>query len=301
MAISRVSDAQNFALISSRVSGLQARLAELRDQIATGRKFLRPEQDPLGASTVVRLRSSLSSLEQFKQSSKFGDDVLTAQFSALRDAKNLLDRADEIATQQSTTFRTPEDRLAAAEEVHGLLQSLTTLGNSTFAGRRLFSWLAQDSAQPFADPDNVGYTPATAFTGGTENFTVKVGPSAGEVVKVSSQGDDVFVPGLQGLYDLEHALRTNGDIPATFTQLKAGQDAIAIEQSSVGARQAVVKGRITQLTSLNGQEQVAMARTTDADVIQSITDLTQVQASLQALLSAASQIAQQNLSSLIRF
>ena len=182
-----------------------------------------------------------------------------------------------------------------------MLQSLTALGNSSFAGRRVFSWLAQDSSAPFADPASPGYDPLTAFTGGTNDFFIKVGPSAAERVRISSQGDDVFLPGLKGLSDLETALRSNGNIAATFTQLKAGQDAVARETASVGSRQGVLQGRLSQVASLTGQEQGALARTTDADLFQTISELTQVQTSLQALLGASSQIAEQSLASLIRF
>ena len=301
MAVTRISDAQNFDLINARVGALQVHLARLRDRVSTGRRFDTPDEDPLGASTVVRLRSSLASLEQYNQSAKFGDDVLTAQFGALREAKSILDRADEIATQQNTTFRTPEDRAAAAEEVHGLLQALTAIGNSSFAGRRLFSWLAQDSSAPFADPDSTGYNPATAFAGATNDFSVKIGPSASERVRVTTHGDGIFTAGLQGLHDLETALRTNGSIGGTFAQLKLGQNGVATEAASVGSRQGVLRGRLSQVRSLTGQEQIALARTTDADLIQTLSELSQVQTSLQALLGASSQIAQQNLSSLIRF
>ena len=301
MAVSRISDAQNFDLINLRVGELQVQAAKLRDRIATGKRFASSEENPLGAATIVRLRSSLASLDQYTQSAKFGDDVLTAEFSALREAKSILDRADEIATQQNTSFRTPEDHAAAAEEVHGLLQALTAVGNTTFAGRRVFSWLAEDASAPFDDPNAAGYDPATAYHGGANDFEVKVGPSASERVRVTSHGDGVFVAGLRGLSDLEHALRTNGDIGATFAQRKAGQDAVSTETASLGARQSVIKGRVSQARALTGQEQSALARTTDADLIQTISELSQVQTSLQALIGATSQLAQQNLSSLIRF
>jgi flagellar hook-associated protein 3 FlgL len=301
MAISRVSDAQTFGLINSRVGELQARLAQLRDQVATGRRFTTPDEDPLGASSVVRLRSSLAALDQYSQSAKFGDDVLTAQFSALREAKHILDRAEEIAVQQSASFRTPQDRVAAAEEVHGLLQALTTTGNSSFGGRRLFAWLAQDSAAPFTDPDAPGYDPQTAYTAVSSDFSVKIGSSASERVRITSRGDGIFVAGLQGLKDLETALRSNGNIPGTIAGLKTAQDVVAAEQASIGSRQGALKGRVTQITALTGQERGALARTTDADLFQSISELTQTQAALQALLGASSQLAQQSLSSLLRF
>lgn len=301
MGVNRTSDTQSFELLNARVQQMQLSLVKIRDKIATGQAFTTPDENPLGASTIVRLRSSLSSLAQYDESAKFGNDVLTAEYSSLRDAKSVLDRADEIASQQSTTFRTQADRNAAAEEVHGLLQEMTSIGNTSYAGRRVYSWLAQDGTAPFADPDSTGYDPSTAFTGGTNDFSVKVGPAAGERVRVTTQGGPVFTPALQALSNLEQTLRSGGDVASTFAGIKAGQDAVAGELASVGSRQNVLQGRISQVKSLSGQEQTALARTTDADLIQTISELTQVQTALQALLTATGQIAQQNLASLIRF
>lgn len=301
MGVNRTSDTQSFELLNARMQQMQLALVKIRDRIATGQAFTTPDENPLGASSVVRLRSSLSSLGQYNESAKFGNDVLTAEFGALREAKSILDRADEIATQQSTTFRTAEDKAAAAEEVHGLLQEMTSVGNTSYAGRRVFSWLAQDGSAPFGDPDAAGYDPSTAFTGGSEDFFVKVGPGSSERVRITTQGDATFVPALQGLVALEQALRANGDVSTTFAGIKAGQDAVAAELASVGSRQNVLQGRLSQVKSLTGQEQTALARTTDADLIQTISELTQVQTALQALLTATGQIAQQNLASLIRF
>lgn len=301
MAIDRVSDRQTFVLLNERVGTLQAQLATLRDRVATGKAHQTPDEDPIGAATTVRVQSSIGALGAYKDSVQFGNSVLGAQFSTLQQAKNLMTRAAEIATQQSTSLRTDAQRQAAAEEVHGILQAMTALGNTTYAGRRLYSWLAQDGTPPFADPDTPGYDASTAYTGATQSFEVKTGDTAQERVRVTTPGDQVFTASLQGLQALETALRTNGDVAGTATALQAGEDVLSSEAASVGGRQSALQDRLTQITSLTGQEQAVLTKVSEADLISTVSELSQVQTSLQALLQAAGQIFQTDLSSVIRF
>jgi flagellar hook-associated protein 3 FlgL len=301
MGLSRVSDAQTFAFFVDRSNRIQASIHTLQQQIASGQRITTPEDDPLAAGITARLDGTLAALGQYGQSSKFGSDVLGAEDQTLGDAEQSMVRAEEIATQQASSLNTPEERAAAAEEVHGLLQSLTADGNSEFAGRRIFGGLALDAPQPFADPDTPGYTAATAYSGSTQDFSVKIGSGAGERVRITTQGDTVFQSSLQALQDLETALRTpGGDVAGTLAGLKAGRSAIDAERASVGGRQAMLLGRSTQVNGVTLQEQSARATILDADLTKVITDLTQAQTALTALFTSESQLAQTNLANLLK-
>jgi len=300
MSVLRVSDAQTFNLLTERVGRLQVSLRTLQEQIVTGKQFFSPDENPLGAAQVVRLSSSLGALDEYSSSARFGTDVLGAEDSALGEGEQLLVRAEEIATQQASGLLSASDRTAAREEVHGLLQGLTTIANSELAGRRLFGGLALDAAAPFASPDSVGYDPATAYTGSTLDFYVTTGGSTGDRVRVTTRGDTVFTGSLQALADLENALATNGDVAGTLAGLATGRNALAAERASVGAREAELIGRTKHLTSRSQRELTVRSRVQDADIVGVISQLTQAQIALQALVSAAGQIAQTNLATLLR-
>jgi flagellar hook-associated protein 3 FlgL len=300
MSVVRVSDAQTFTLFAERAGRLQVSLRTLQEQIGSGKRLFSPDDDPLGAAQVVRLNSSLGAIDDYSSSARFGSDVLGAEDKALGEGEQLMVRAEEIATQQASGTLSPSDRVAAREEVHGLLQGLTTVANSELAGRRLFGGLALDAPAPFASPDSSGYTPATAYSGATQDFYVKTGGSTSDRVRLTTRGDTVFTGSLQALSDLENALATGGNVTATLANLSAGRDAIDGERASVGAREAQLVGRTDQLTSQNQTELAQRSRVQDADVIGAISQLTQAQIALQALVAAASQIAQTNLATLLR-
>jgi flagellar hook-associated protein 3 FlgL len=299
MALSRISDSQSFAFFVDRANKLQVDVRRLQEQIASGRRIVDVEDDPLGAGQASRLDSSLASLTQYDQTSQFGSGVLGTEDKALADAEQLMVRAEEIATQQSGNLVSPQERAAAAEEVHGLRQALTAIGNTEFSGRRVFGGLALDAPAPFADPDTPGYTAATAYTGSTQDFSVKVGSGSGERIRITTRGDTVFQGSLQALEDLETALATNGNVAGTAPALAAARGSVDQERASVGARQSALLGRSTQVTGVKLQEQEQRANVVDADLVKVITDLTQTQTALQALFTAQSQLTQTSLVNLL--
>ena len=302
MTISRVSDAQSFSLLVDRTGQLQVSLQTLEQEVASGKRLFTPDDDPLGAAAAARAHSSLAALAQYGSASSFGTDVLGAEDKALGEAGQILVRAQEIATQQASSILSPAERAAAREEVHGLLEGLTSLGNSELGGRRIFSGLALDGAVPFAAvPDDVsGYDPTKAYTGSAQEFSVKVGGASSERVRITTRGDAVFGSSLQALKDLWTALDTNGDTAGTLAGLAAARDDLSTERASVGARQAELVGRTSQVKSLTVEQQKALSEAEDADLVAVIARLTQTQTALQAALTAGAAIARTSLVDLLR-
>ena len=300
MALSRVSDAQTFSFLVERAGRLQVSLRTLQEQIASGKRLLGPEQDPFGAAQVVRLEGDLAALGQHAEASRFGRDVLGAEDDALGEAEQVLVRAEEIATQQASDLLGPEERAAAREEVHGLLEALTALGNSELAGRRLFGGLALDAPPPFADPDTPGYAPSTAYGGSTQEFSVKVGGGSSERVRVSTRGDAVFQGALEALGTLDSALATGVGVAGTLTGLAQGRATLAAERASVGVRQAQLVDRTHQVGGLVIQDQGALSRVQDADLVAVISQLTQAETALRATLAAGARLAETSLVNLLR-
>jgi flagellar hook-associated protein 3 FlgL len=297
--ISRVSNAQVFELITRRSGALEVEIRKLQEAVSSGQRFQSVVEDPAGAAIAVRGRGSLAALAQHSSSSSFGSDVLGAQDKAVGDAVNLLVRAEEIASQQASGLISPADRVAAAEEVHGILQALTTIGNTELSGRRIFGGLALDAPAPFTDPDVGGYDPITAYTGSPQTFSIKIGSGASERVRISTAGDAVFQDALVGVKALEDALATNGDVAGTLAGLATGRSTLLAERASVGARQGQLIERIDQVGGLRIREQQRVASVLDADLIDAISQLTQLQTALQATLASGSRIAQTSIASLI--
>lgn len=297
--IGRVSDANTFEFFQRRSVQVQVDIRRLQEQILSGRRLLASSDDPLAAGQVVRSNASLQALAQWDENSEFGVEVLHAQDQSLGEANDLLVRAEEIASQMASGLYSPAQRAAAREEVHGILQGLTTLGNSELAGRRLFSGLALDAPEPFTDPDASGYTAAAAFTGSTHEFETTIG-NGGDRVRLTTNGGTVFGGALQAVEALEQALATNGDVGGTLAGLGTARDGLAAERASVGARQAQLTTRASQVKGLTAQEASVRADARDADFVVVATQLAQAQTALQALLAAAAQMKDNSLVGLLQ-
>jgi flagellar hook-associated protein 3 FlgL len=49
------------------INNSQSSLSDIQTQLATGKKLLRPSDDPVGASQVVRLTEELDKITQYKR------------------------------------------------------------------------------------------------------------------------------------------------------------------------------------------------------------------------------------------
>jgi flagellar hook-associated protein 3 FlgL len=297
--LGRVSDAMRLRLLVEGHDRLQSRLLSLQSQLATGRRIVAAADDPVGAAAVLRASGALAALAQYDDSTGFGLSVLGAADGALADAGELLVRAEEIASALASGTHGPTARAAAAEEVHGLLQALTAIGNRTLAGRRLFGGLAEDAVAPFHDPDAAGYDPAAAYAGSPYEFQLRIG--AEETMRLSTNGGAVFGEAIEALAALAAALRTpGGDVAATQAALAGGRERVSAERADVGVRQTRLLAHRSALAQDTIEETARRSGIEDADVVAVVTELAQVEQALQVLLAAYGRDRDAGLASLLR-
>src|SRR6478609_10473603 len=75
------------------------RLAKVREQLATGRIINRPSDDPSGATTAMRIRTSLAEQNQYVRNADDAVGWLNQADSALSSMTDQVRRAREIALQ----------------------------------------------------------------------------------------------------------------------------------------------------------------------------------------------------------
>lgn len=297
--ISRVSDLQMFAELSANLGRLGRRIEELNGQVATGSRVNKPSDDPSGAGALVRAFSVRQTLDQDQRASDFARRFLAAQDGLLDDARNILDRAREIAVQQANEVYSDGERIAAAEEVHALLGAVVFIGNDELGGRRLFAAGAEvtGGAPPFVDPDDPSFDPANPYVGPASPFEVEIG--TGQLVRITTPGDQVFGVSIAALADLEDRLRTGADTAGALTQLEVAADGLGVERSSVGARTQQVDGRMGQIRNAELLTSEAIATTRGADMVDIVTQLTQLQGQLQLSSAVSQRLLEANLVNLL--
>ena len=296
--ISRVSDVQTFGELRANLSRLQAQIEDLNTQVITGKRLTRPSDDPAGAGSLVRLFSSLDGLSRDRHAGGFGRDFLAAQDALLDDTRSLVDRAGELAVQHANGLLSDDERAAAVEEVHALLQAAVAIGNSELAGRRLFS-AGEDvsGTPPFVDPDDPGFDPATPYVGATRGLEVEIG--AGNLVRVTTPGDQVLGSTIAALADLEGRLAAGTDTAASLPALDAAARDLAAERASVGTRMQTIDQREDRIQGAELITTETIGGTRDADIADVVTRLAQLQAQLQVAAAASQRLLDASLVNLL--
>lgn len=178
----------NNMLINNMVYNLNQNLRtleKLQYQKATGKKFRVPSDNPIGASKSLKFHTDISKLEQYKRNAEDAMSWMTDTEAALGEIGEVLKRAYELSIDVANgTKKAPEDLQKVKEEIDQLREHLIQIGNTTYAGRQIFSGYKTD--KPLLDEDGTYNIELRE----DEIFEYNVGIS--EMVKVNTLGGKVF-------------------------------------------------------------------------------------------------------------
>ena len=200
----------NNMLVNNMVYNLNQNLKvleKLQYQKATGKKFRVPSDDPIGVSKSLKFNTDISKLEQYQRNVEDALSWMADTDVALREIVEVLKRAYELTEDAANGTKTTEDLHKIREEIDQLKEHLIQIGNTTYAGRHIFSGYKTD--EKLFD-ENGNYNIDLIMVDDEENdkkaeiFEYNVGVS--ERVKINTLGGKVF-----GVAD-----RTNGELMADY-------------------------------------------------------------------------------------
>ena len=148
MAMVRVTQNMIVGGSTTRLQGSLSRLAELQEQLSSGRRLNRPSDSPTDTAQAMRLRGSLSSLEQYSRNAADGASRLGLADPALTTSTELVAHARELGRQGANAgSSSPASRAALATELDQVRASLLDQANTTYLSRPLSS--RHQSAHPY--------------------------------------------------------------------------------------------------------------------------------------------------------
>lgn len=127
---------------------LQSTLNETQTQVASGRRLLRPSDDPVGAARSVSFRESISRLDQFQRNGNAARSRLEHEESALNAVTNVLQRVRELAIRANNATETQESRKQIAIELQQQLAGLVQIANQKDGNGRFLFAGNQDASAP---------------------------------------------------------------------------------------------------------------------------------------------------------
>src|SRR5262245_5009682 len=293
---------------------LSARQARLQQQAATGQRIRAPEDDPAAMQRTLALRSENQSVEQYAANIAVLKDRATKAFSALQAINKTSDRASEIATLAGGN-RSPEELQAYAREVAQMIQQAVQTMNSKYRDQYLFAGTLSDQPPFVIALDGNGNVTSVTYQGNTNVAQSEI--DTGATIAVDVPGENNTGVGARGLISdnrvgadfFNHliALQNHllaGDANAIQTTdvpaLRNDEDNFIYHVSNNGAAQT----RLETAATIAGDRSLSLnqmiSKEADADLTETMVQLSQTQNAYQAALQSGALIMQTSLLDYLR-
>ena len=280
-------------MVNRSLDRLQSRIQAYersQSELGTGKKILKPSDDPTGARRAMSLRNALGSHERNLNNISDARGYLDATDSQLQSALDRVGRARELTTR-AASHTNAGDRQALASELREIREELTGIANARHQDRPLFAgWSTGNAVEEDPDVGFVG-TGEQISRRISDSEKVRINVTAGEWLSLdgaTGDGSDLLST-LDGLVEQLEAGAPSGDISPRIDQFKAFADNISAELAQIGAttnrvdsaRDRAEDQRLTVRTELSEVE--------DVDVAEGVMELQVQQVGYEATLQALSQ------------
>ncbi|HZK84531.1 MAG TPA: flagellar hook-associated protein FlgL [Desulfosporosinus sp.] len=278
----------------------QGRMDQLQNQISSGHRINRPSDDPVGIQNAMRLKSNISSVEQWKSNADEALSYMNTTDSTLGEITSMLQRVKELAVQGANGTVTTEDKGTIAAEVDQISDHLKMLANTQIGSKYIFSGTATDKKLEISSN-------GTVSQGNDQYVEFEVGNNLR--IPISVKGQDLFGAAttptggiFTTLSELSEALKS-GDLAGInkgLANVDKNIDNVITVRSGLGARTNRMTALQEQLdyTSTNLQQNLSGIQ--DADIAVTITEFTNSQNVYKAALSVGAKIIQPSLVDFMR-
>lgn len=305
----------NTMLINNMVYNLNQNMKsmeKLQYQLATGKKFRVPSDDPIGASKSLKFNTDISKLKQYKRNAEDAMSWLDDTETALGEINEVLKRAYELAVQVANDTYSGEDLLMVREEIEQLKEHLMQIANTTYAGRHIFSGYKTD--KPLFKKEN-GEIVYNIDLKQNEKFQYNVGLT--ERIEVNTLGSRVFgmVQGNEYIYEgdieepaikpalidvLDSFSKTleeedSSALTNTISRLQASMEHILSVRAEVGAKMNRLELTTKKLASQINNVTELLSHNEDVDVAETVMYLSMAQNVYMSSLMTGARIIQPTL------
>ena len=217
----RISTGQLYDRSIQSVLDNQAELSDIQQQLASGKKLLRPSDDPVGAAQVIRLTEEIELINQYKKNSNLLVNSLEQEETVLKSVNTAIDRARVLMIQSGNGIVGTEDRKAIAIEISQIKDQVFDLMNSRNpAGEYIFAGFQSASPAFVFNPSAAGDKYSFEGDGGENKIQISDTIS----LQMNNSGLDVFEDVLSRLKST-----ISGSVGATSVSLNVqGQTAFDI-------------------------------------------------------------------------
>ncbi len=270
-----------------------SKLADAQQQVASGKRFTRPSEDPVASSRVMRADRSLRGIAQYRRNSTAVRVRVDAEEATLNQLTDLLSRAKELGVGQGSDTATAASRTETASEMDRIIEQVVALGNTKVGNEYLFGG-GQTSAPPF-QPDGT-------YLGDDGVRQAEI--AQGYVIDTNHTGRQLLQASgvVASLTAMRDALRagTGAGVAATIGGVDSAFDQIQVLLAETGARSRQLDTVAENLTASESTLTTAQAADQGISVEEAATRMVSVQTALQAALTSTSRVISMSLVDYLR-
>ena len=192
----RISSIEQFQQGIDSILNQQAKLNQTQLQLATGKKVLKPSDDPAVATQLLNLSSLKANNLQYDRNINTALNELELQESVLASSGNVLQRVRELVIQANNATQGPQTREAIADEISNLADELLQLANTKSpSGEYIFA--GYNSRTPAFAKSGAGYIyqgdPGQRLLQVSEDTQLAVRDNGADVFQGMMTGDGRFL------------------------------------------------------------------------------------------------------------
>lgn len=132
-------------------------ISKLDTQIHSTKKIQKPSDDPVIAARILKFRTTLSEIEQYKRNADDAESWLENTEQAVKNVIDRLKRMKDLSNKGANGPLNLDDRKTIIAEFKQIKAQLATEGNAAYAGRYLFSGYKTNKSPLLDEPMNVNY------------------------------------------------------------------------------------------------------------------------------------------------
>lgn len=273
----------------------QGKMDQLQNQLSSGQRITKPSDDPVGIQNAMRLKSGISSINQWKNNADEALSYMDTTDSTLGDMTSMLQRVRELTVEGANGALATDDRTAIAGEVDQLADQLKMMANMQVGSKYIFSGTATDKELISSDG-----------TSQANGMPVKYEVGNNLSIDISVNGQKLFGDSVSGVFatlkTLSDDLRSGNStgISDALTKMDTSIDNVIALRSDLGARTNRMTAVREQLDSTSFNLQKNLSNIQDADMAKTIVDFKSQENVYKAALSVGAQIIQPSLVDFIR-
>jgi len=254
----------------------QVKLTNTELQLATGRRILRPSDDPANSSLILNLKQSIGVSEQHIRNSEMALTSLAFAETTTESIVNNLQRVRELTVQGLSDTNDTQNRAALAMEMRQIREAIGVQANTRDAqGEYIFAG-SNTTTQPFDVGTGENFREGTfTYSGNDDTKQVQIG--VGQRLTVRDPGTDIFgdFSGGENIFKTLDTIADefeSGTITSTdlLDNLDAGLERVLTAGAKIGARINMVERHTEVEESFIVKMKETLADVNDLDYAQTI-------------------------------